>query len=43
MLTGVSTRAEVEALPADQQPTAIAADAEELAAALDRLEAGVPA
>jgi len=43
MLTGVSTRAEVEALPADQQPTAIAADADELAAALDRLEAGVPA
>ena len=27
MLTGVTTRAEVEALPADEQPTAIAADA----------------
>ena len=37
MLTGVSTRAEVEALPADQQPTAVAADAEELAAALERM------
>ena len=37
MLTGVATRAEVAALPADQQPTAIAADAEELAAALERL------
>jgi ribonucleotide monophosphatase NagD (HAD superfamily) len=40
MLTGVTTRAEVEALPADQQPTAIAADAGELAAALERLAAG---
>ena len=40
MLTGVTTRAEVEALPADQQPTAIAADAAELAATLDRLAAG---
>jgi 4-nitrophenyl phosphatase len=40
MLTGVTTRAEVEALPADQQPTAIAADAAELAAALDRIGAG---
>jgi ribonucleotide monophosphatase NagD (HAD superfamily) len=40
MLTGVTTRAEVEALPADQQPTAIAADAAELAAALERLAAG---
>ena len=37
MLTGVTTRAEVEALPADQQPTAVAADAAELAAALERL------
>jgi hypothetical protein len=37
MLTGVTTRAEVDALPADQQPTAVAADAGELAAALDRL------
>ena len=40
MLTGVTTRAEVEALPADQQPTAIAADAGELAATLERLAAG---
>jgi 4-nitrophenyl phosphatase len=39
MLTGVTTRAEVDALPADQQPTAIAADAAELAAALERLAA----
>ena len=37
MLTGVTTRAEVTALPADQQPTAVAADAAELAAALERL------
>ncbi len=43
MLTGVSTRAEVEALPADQQPTAIAAGADELAAALERLGADAPA
>jgi hypothetical protein len=40
MLTGVTTRAEVEALPDDQQPDAIAADATELAAALERLAAG---
>ena len=40
MLTGVTTRAQVEALEAGDQPTAIAADAEELAAALDRLAAG---
>jgi 4-nitrophenyl phosphatase len=37
MLTGVSTRAELEALPADQRPTEVAADAAELAAALERL------
>jgi HAD superfamily hydrolase (TIGR01450 family) len=37
MLTGVTTRTEVEALPADEQPTAIAADASELATALDAL------
>ena len=37
MLTGVSTRAEVEALPTERRPTAVAADAAELAAALDRL------
>jgi 4-nitrophenyl phosphatase len=38
MLTGVTTRAQVEALPADQQPTAVAADAAELAAILELLE-----
>ena len=37
MLTGVATRAEVDALPDDERPTAVAANAEELAAALDRL------
>ena len=40
MLTGVTTRDQVAALPADQQPTALAADAVELAAILDRLAAG---
>ena len=39
MLTGVTTRAQVEALAAADQPTAIAADADELAAALERLDA----
>ena len=39
MLTGVSTRAEAEALPPDVQPDAIAADAAELETALDRLRA----
>ena len=39
MLTGVSTRAEVDALPAGQRPDEIALDAAELAAALDRLAA----
>jgi HAD superfamily hydrolase (TIGR01450 family) len=43
MLTGVTTRAKVEALPPDEQPTAIAADATELAAALEALEAAAPA
>lgn len=38
MLTGVTTRDQVEALPADERPTAIAMDAGELAAALDALE-----
>ncbi len=38
MLTGVSTRAEVEALPPDEHPTAVAADADDLARALERLE-----
>jgi glycerol 3-phosphatase-2 len=37
MLTGVTGRAEVEAAAADLQPTAIAADAAELAEVLDRL------
>jgi hypothetical protein len=35
MLTGVATREQVEALPDDERPTAIAADAAELAAALE--------
>jgi phosphoglycolate/pyridoxal phosphate phosphatase family enzyme len=39
MLTGVTTRAQVEALAPEDQPTAIAADAPELAAALERLSA----
>jgi 4-nitrophenyl phosphatase len=37
MLTGVTTRAEVEALPPDEQPAALAADADELAAALEAM------
>ncbi len=37
MLTGVSTRAQADALPAAQRPTAIAADAAELATALAAL------
>ena len=37
MLTGVATREQVEALPADEHPTAVAADAGELAAILDAL------
>ncbi|MGZ8513830.1 MAG: HAD-IIA family hydrolase [Candidatus Limnocylindrales bacterium] len=37
MLTGVTTQAQVEALSETDQPTAIAADAAELAAALERL------
>ena len=37
MLTGVTTRSQVEALPADEQPTAVAADAAELAAILNGL------
>jgi hypothetical protein len=39
MLTGVTSRAELEALPADLRPTAVAADAAELAATLERLAA----
>lgn len=37
MLTGVATREQVDALPADERPTAVAADAAELAAILDVL------
>lgn len=40
MLTGVTTREQVEALPADQRPTAVAADADELAAALRPIARG---
>ncbi|MBI2777296.1 MAG: HAD-IIA family hydrolase [Chloroflexi bacterium] len=39
MLTGVSTRADVEALPPELRPTALAADAEELATVLRDLAA----
>jgi 4-nitrophenyl phosphatase len=41
MLTGVTSRDQVEALPRDQRPAAVVADAAELAAALDAL-AGEP-
>jgi 4-nitrophenyl phosphatase len=37
MLTGVTTRGAVDAAPANRHPTAVAADAAELAAILDRL------
>jgi HAD superfamily hydrolase (TIGR01450 family) len=40
MLTGVSTRAQADALPPDERPTAIAADADELRAVLARLARG---
>jgi 4-nitrophenyl phosphatase len=39
MLTGVSTRAELDALPPDDRPDEVAEDAAGLAAALDRLAA----
>ena len=39
MLTGVTTKAQAEALPKDQAPTAIAANAAELEAALAALDA----
>jgi 4-nitrophenyl phosphatase len=42
MLTGVTTRAQVEALPADEQPMAIAADAAELATILEGLTLRAP-
>jgi ribonucleotide monophosphatase NagD (HAD superfamily) len=35
MLTGVTTRKQVDALPPDGRPTAVASNAEELAAALE--------
>ena len=38
MLTGVTTRDQLEALPPDEQPTAIAVDATELAAALEAMD-----
>ena len=37
MLTGVTGRDKLDALPADERPTEVAADASELASALDRL------
>jgi glycerol 3-phosphatase-2 len=37
MLTGVSSRAQLDALPPDQRPTAVAADAADLATVLERL------
>jgi ribonucleotide monophosphatase NagD (HAD superfamily) len=40
MLTGISTRQQIEALAAADRPTEIAADAAELAVALDRLAGG---
>ncbi len=40
MLTGVSTQADVDALSDDQRPTAVAADAAELAALLEGFSAG---
>ena len=40
MLTGVTTRANVDAAPPDEGPTAVAADAGELAAILDGLAGG---
>lgn len=39
MLTGVSTREDLDALDEDQRPDEVAADADELAAALDRMAA----
>jgi 4-nitrophenyl phosphatase len=42
MMTGVSNRAQLEALAPDERPTAVAHDARELAAILDRLAAGRP-
>ncbi len=39
MLTGVTSRADVDAAPADRRPTAVAADARELAEVLEQLGA----
>jgi 4-nitrophenyl phosphatase len=39
MLTGVTTRDQVDALPVDERPTAVAADANELTEILERLAA----
>ncbi len=36
----VTRREQVDALPPDERPTAVAADSDELAAALERLAAG---
>ena len=40
MLTGVTSRETADALPPDERPTRIAADAAELALALDELAGG---
>ena len=40
MLTGVTTRAQLEALPEDRRPVAVASDAAELAVALEQLATG---
>ena len=37
MMTGVSTAADLAALPPDERPTEVATNADELAAALERL------
>jgi len=42
MLTGITTRASLATLAEADRPTEIAADAAELAAALDRLAASTP-
>jgi hypothetical protein len=39
MLTGVTRRDEVDALPREMRPTAVAADADELRRILERLRA----
>jgi 4-nitrophenyl phosphatase len=42
MLTGVTSREQADALPLDQRPTAIAADADELRQVLERMAAETP-